>query len=75
MSDLQWLDTNPSRSILYRCTNPNCKAEDHVRLFANEVPPVALNCWQCHAGMRMKAEDMRQRHIGMLPVGPDEKEK
>lgn len=51
--------------ITYICRK--CEKSDTVKLFAGETPPLALNCWNCHAGYQMSMEDMLQRGTGMFP--------
>lgn len=50
----------------YRCTK--CKAEDRDRSERGATPPIALNCWKCHAGKGLDLSAMIQRQIGMFPI-------
>jgi hypothetical protein len=52
--------------VKYVCKN--CKAEDTDKLFENEAPAPALDCWNCHAGSKMTLPEMLQSHRGMFPV-------
>ena len=52
----------------YKCSDDKCGAVDTVKLFSNEVAPVAINCHACKAGMKTDLNVMLQQGVGMYPV-------
>ncbi len=56
------------REVLYRCTNPKCKAEDRVFAFSGSSLPAIINCWSCHAGYGMEFSQQMQMRKGMMQV-------
>lgn len=56
------------RRIEYVCAK--CEAKDTMKLWPNEQVPVALNCWNCHAGQGIDMAQMIQQHLGMFMENP-----
>lgn len=52
------------KEVKFTCTK--CGAEDTVRLYPSEAVPIAINCWNCHAGFNKSMEDMITRNFGMF---------
>jgi hypothetical protein len=45
-----------------------CKAQDQDRSPEGVRPPLALNCWKCHAGLGKDLSEMQASGAGMFPV-------
>lgn len=54
--------------VFYKCSR--CGAEDALKLFGGEAPPVVLNCWDCRAGLGLSSQQMVQARLGMFPYTP-----
>ena len=54
------------RYVKYICSNEDCLAEDTDKLFSNETPVPVINCWKCHAGMKLSVEESLMRRKGMF---------
>lgn len=62
------------RYVRYRCTE--CNAEDTDKLFPGEQPVPAINCWNCHAGMKYKnTVEQAMAQVGMLMLPEEEQPK
>lgn len=55
------------RYAKYKCTQ--CGAEDTDKVFDNESPVAVVNCWKCHAGLRVPIADQLEQRKGMLFAG------
>jgi hypothetical protein len=60
------------KRVPYQCSR--CASEDVCKLFSEEMPPVAFNCWKCHAGRGMDLDVMLQTRTGMFMVPVTEAE-
>ena len=58
--------------VKYRCTNPQCRAEDGDKLFENERVAPYIICWNCKAGSGMSPQQMQATNTGMALIGPQE---
>lgn len=54
----------PIRYVKYVCSE--CGAEDTDKLFENEQPAPAIDCWSCHAGHKLSIPEMLHRRKGMF---------
>ena len=55
------------RTVHYKCQE--CGAEDSERIFENESPQLAINCWSCHAGRKFQNPvDQYNAKEGMILV-------
>lgn len=54
------------RKVEFKCAK--CGELDHIKLYESEPVPPAVNCWHCHAGLRMDVAQMIETHRGMFPV-------
>lgn len=64
--DYEKKHTDDMKEVEYKCAQ--CGATDRGRFFLSEVPMSVINCWKCHAGMKMPVNDMLARRVGMFPV-------
>jgi hypothetical protein len=60
-------DREGIRTVEYKCAK--CGAKDSTRLASHEPTPPVLNCWSCHAGMKIpNIAECIQRRAGMFPI-------
>lgn len=52
----------------YVCASSKCRAEDWYNTYEEETIPEAINCWSCHAGLKVDPNSMVQRRLGMFAV-------
>lgn len=50
----------------FQCTQ--CGAKDAIKLWPNDLKPVAFGCYSCKAGMSMDVASQVQTQTGMFPV-------
>lgn len=56
------------RYTRYVCASSKCRAEDCYKTYEEEMIPEAINCWNCHAGLKVAPDVMVQRQLGMFAV-------
>lgn len=55
--------------VKYVCAD--CGSEDTDKLFENEQPAPAIDCWNCHSGSKLTIPEMLHRRKGMFMVAPE----